>query len=132
MAKQTVEVAALPAPAVHSTAAESDSDRIGKLLERMGKVAGDHTTEIIQIASNPKLTCEEKVDAIYKIDGRTIGWSAPHWGKVVGFSRQMVEKTNFWKVERKKHAADAIAKFRDLNPDGDLPEELRQFKEDAA
>jgi hypothetical protein len=54
-------------------------------------------------------------------------WTSDKWAALTGKSDSAVRQTDFWRVERKRQWAATIAKYRDENPDGELPSELRKF-----
>lgn len=82
-----------------STPAEV-TDNEGDVLARVLEVADPSAARIIAIAGDGELSVDDKLRAIAEIDLRFLAYTPAKWAKLLGATRQAVEKTRWWTIDR--------------------------------
>lgn len=116
---------AVPEPA-NQNGSEVAGDPNGDLLQRAALAMGESGGKVWAIASSNKST-EKRMREICEIDATYFGWLSPSWSKLLNVSEAAIRKNPFWTIERQAYWAKAASLYRAENPEGDLPEELRQW-----
>lgn len=99
-------------------------------LELASTVMDADAIRIFQIARGDG-KAENKMSAIVEIDATYWGRNSPQWADLLNVSESAIKKTDFWKIERSKHFADARALWRDRHPDKELPDELKKYDRES-
>jgi hypothetical protein len=121
----------LPKSQVPSPHAEQNKvdDPLVELMARAGLALGDSGRRVIQIATSED-SADGKMRKIVEIDAAAWGWKSPQWGQLLNVTDRAIRKTAFWREDRPRHFAAAASRWRDLHPDSELPDELRNWDED--
>jgi hypothetical protein len=90
-----------------SGSAEDDDHSVATIadfLPLLALVGGDAATRIMQLARDEKLSVEERMRAIARLDSRFKGYSSPHWALLLGVSDSAVrsKKNKFWAELRQR------------------------------
>ena len=101
---------------------DNEAESIGRLLAMMDSNA----PRIMAIADNSELSAEEQMRAICEIDVRFYGKKSPDWAKMLRVEGSAIRKTAFWRIDRRKWIGEAVAKFREQEPDSELPDWLNE------
>jgi hypothetical protein len=96
-------------------------------LMKSAELSMGETGGRIFAAARSKETVEARMRIICETDATYFAWKSPAWADLLCVSETAVKKAQFWKVDRKKHFAEAITLYRERNPDGKIPAELRQY-----
>lgn len=107
---------------------EPPADNEGETLKRLLAMMDDNAPRIIAIADSDSLDASEKMAAICEIDARFYGKTPADWAIMLKVSDRAIRKTKFWKFDRPRLMGDAEERFRELNPDGKLPEWMESPK----
>lgn len=110
---------------VAHVANDAPVDNEGEAIARVLAVADPSAARIIAVADDGALSVEERMQAICEIDVRFYGKNSPQWATLLGTSASAIRNTHFWRVDRKKYVGEEIEKFRELHPESELPDWLK-------
>jgi hypothetical protein len=74
-----------------------DGEILMEALERLGDAGA---TAIASIAMDAEKGVDQKLREIYAIDPSRLGWKSAQWAKLLGCTRQAVERCDWWKYDR--------------------------------
>jgi hypothetical protein len=106
--------------------AGSPASELADLVSRVNLVMSESAIQITDIANSDQ-SAEDKMRKIVSIDATYYAWKSPAWSKLLRVSAAAIRKNAFWKIDRKKHFADATALWQSQNPEQELPDELKRW-----
>jgi hypothetical protein len=71
------------------------------------EVFGDsNAVQMAAVAQDTSKSTEDRMQAIYEIDRRVLGWDSPKWAKVLGVTEAAIRKNHWWREERTRLSRD--------------------------
>jgi hypothetical protein len=87
--------------AANESACDKNFPSWDAFMDAVAVVADGHAVEILRVAISSK-SADEKMQLIYRIDSRALGWESPAWARLLQVSDSAIRQTDWWKNERKR------------------------------
>jgi hypothetical protein len=114
--KQDADPPTPPAPKAEDPPAPAEApaapNRQPVSAEAVEAFLGDGHQEAMRIARDTRLSADDRMRQICRLDRRLLVWNSTRWGKLLGVSAAAVRKTHFWLTDRPA-AIEAYKRLRD-------------------